>query len=718
MAAALNRPSQKASALQNQANLFWIRGDYRNALSRQNDALALADSLKLVALQISGRSTLGLIHLSLGDAAKAMEAGSKALESAKSAGRSVDQATILKNMGLVEIREGRFGEAVGYFLQATTLDSAAGSKAGLASDYRNLGQAYIRMGRGREAVTLFRQGLDLSVQVGDRRNQIQCRYGLGQALAELGESESAIAVLDTGIEAASELGIPDLSWRLLRQRAMVRSAVNRKEAALEDIQSAVVTVEKMRAELKTDALKQGFLDDKMDLYVDAVKLLLDMNRPSEAFDFVERAKSRGFIDMLANQNLRLSEASGKRLEEEKAARLSIQEVQTRLSRLPADSAFIPEKTKWINLLAERRARYESLIDSIQTENPQLASFVSVDPWDAGRIQKMLPDSVVLIEYMATPKTLFVWAVSNNRITARTVEVAEADLRTQVQRFRETIQAYLSADLEGKSLYQGLFGPIEKELESARHVIIVPHGILHYLPFAALVDAQGRNPIDRFSLSFAPSATVWGWCAEKAARQTLGKDVLAIANPDLGDPKLSLPFAAKEVQALTRVYPFVQVYEAKAATKETVRQKIGSASIIHFACHGEYQPDSPLFSSLLLSPTSDDNGRLEAHEIFGLSLNCDLVTLSACETGLAKVTQGDEIIGLARSFIFAGAPSLITSLWKVDDLATAIMVKRFYRSLASGMPKAEALRRAQLVVRDAVNTQPAAWAAFGLTGNFE
>jgi CHAT domain-containing protein len=479
----------------------------------------------------------------------------------------------------------------------------------------------------------------------------------------------------------------------------------------------VETVEAMRAELKTDALKQGFLDDKMDLYVDAVRLLLDMNRPAEAFDFVERAKSRGFIDMLANQSLRLPEASGKRIEAENKARLSIQEAQARLARIPADSTYAREKAEWIRNLAERRARYESLIDSIQAENPQLASFVSVDPWDAGRVQKLLPDSVALVEYMVTPKTLFLWAVRKDRITARTVEVPETELRGQVQRFRETIQAYLSADADGRSLYQRLVAPVEKELESAKHVIFVPHGILHYLPFAALVDPQGKNPIDRFSLSFAPSATVWGWCAEKANRKQPAGDVLAIANPDLGDPKFALPFAAKEVQALTRVYPRVQTYEAKDATKDAVRAHAGSASIIHFACHGEYNPDSPLFSSLLLSPTSGDNGRLEAHEIFGLSLHCGLVTLSACETGLAKVTQGDEIIGLARSFIFAGAPSLITSLWKVDDLATAVMVKRFYRSLAAGIPKAEALRRAQLVVRDAVNAQPAAWAAFGLTGDF-
>ncbi len=106
-----------------------------------------------------------------------------------------------------------------------------------------------------------------------------------------------------------------------------------------------------------------------------------------------------------------------------------------------------------------------------------------------------------------------------------------------------------------------------------------------------------------------------------------------------------------------------------------------------------------------------------HEIFGLPLDCDLVSLSACETGLGQITAGDEIVGLARGFIFAGSPSIVTSLWKVDDLATAVLVKRFYRYLKEGQSKASALRNAQLLVKERVNSDPAAWAAFTLTGEY-
>jgi CHAT domain-containing protein len=147
----------------------------------------------------------------------------------------------------------------------------------------------------------------------------------------------------------------------------------------------------------------------------------------------------------------------------------------------------------------------------------------------------------------------------------------------------------------------------------------------------------------------------GYCIEKGEmrrnREKIRK-VLALGNPDLGNPIYDLPFAEKEVMSLRRTYKVVKAYFGAEATEKVVQNQIGNFPLIHFACHGTYESDTPLFSALLLSPEGEDDGHLEAHEIFSLKADCDLVTLSACETGLAKITQGDEIIGLARSFIFA------------------------------------------------------------------
>ena len=143
----------------------------------------------------------------------------------------------------------------------------------------------------------------------------------------------------------------------------------------------------------------------------------------------------------------------------------------------------------------------------------------------------------------------------------------------------------------------------------------------------------------------------------------------------------------------------------------------NSNLLVFSCHGEFDPLNPLFSALLLAPEQNDDGRLEAHEIFELNINAYLVAMSACETGLAKIGVGDEVVGLSRSFIYAGSASLLSSLWKVDDLATAVLVKRFFRNLKAGDSRATALQKAQVFVRDNVNVHPNYWSAFNITGDF-
>lgn len=719
----LNMSNQTAQGFQYLANLYWERGDFRQGLSYQEKALTAFESMgnrKLLAVALS---TQGLIYMGLGDLLNARKAEERALDMAEKDNQLVDQATILKNMGLVAIQEKDLVRAYQAFYRASQIDSSLGFRWGLAYDYRNMGALLVLRGRLEGGIAFLEKGLRLSREIGDRRNEVQCLYRLGQAHGQSGDQQSAVAVLDSGIAVSANLVIPDIRWRIFRQRARVLEVMGRDQEALVDYRVAVDIVENMRAELKVEAFKQGFLDNKMDLYVDVVRHLLRMNKPNEAFNFIERAKSRNFIDLLGNQDLILAEAQGDLLDRERAARLAVQEALERLGSIETKDqgqsrSEQEEKRNWENELEERRKAYEAVLTSIQAESPELASFVDVDPWDSERIQDILPDSTALVEYFLTEEELFCWTVLPEMITVEKVDVQGNVIRESVKRFRETIQAHLSADREGRELYGWLVQPIEKKIRSVRHIIFVPHGVLHYLPFAALQDEEGSYLIERYSLSLVPSATVLGYCREKERYRKDKKKVLALSNPDLGNARYDLPFAEKEVISLQRTFDEVSTFFGGEVTERVVRNMAGSYDMIHFACHGTYEAESPLFSALLLSPEEEDDGRLEAHEIFGLNLNCDLVTLSACETGLAQITKGDEIIGLARSFIFAGTPSIVTSLWKVDDLATAVMVKRFYRYIRAGYPKAEALRRAQLLVKEGVNGHPAAWAAFGLTGDFQ
>jgi CHAT domain-containing protein len=157
--------------------------------------------------------------------------------------------------------------------------------------------------------------------------------------------------------------------------------------------------------------------------------------------------------------------------------------------------------------------------------------------------------------------------------------------------------------------------------------------------------------------------------------------------------------------------------AADATESAVRSKAGQASIIHLAAHGEFNPYNPLFSAIHLAGDAQNDGRLEAHEVYGLDLTAatELVVLSACQTNVGAVSAGDEVVGLNRAFIYAGTPTVIASLWNVDDAATALIMERFYTHLRSGANKGEALRQAQIEVR-AKYPHPFYWAAFVLTGD--
>ena len=235
----------------------------------------------------------------------------------------------------------------------------------------------------------------------------------------------------------------------------------------------------------------------------------------------------------------------------------------------------------------------------------------------------------------------------------------------------------------------------------KELIIVPHDVLHYLPFHALVGSDGKYLIEKYPIYYLSSASLLQFVKEKrrasgdlsAVLAQAGK-VLAFGNPDLGDPERNLEFAELEAQEVKAAYPESTVYVRKEATEEKSKSLSPNHDILHFATHAELNENDPLSSAVLLAKDGKEDGRLEVREIFGMDLKANLVVLSGCETGLGKLSTGDELVSLTRAFIYAGTPSVVASLWKVDDSSTAQLMANFYRNLKT-MSKVEALRQAQL-----------------------
>jgi CHAT domain-containing protein len=209
----------------------------------------------------------------------------------------------------------------------------------------------------------------------------------------------------------------------------------------------------------------------------------------------------------------------------------------------------------------------------------------------------------------------------------------------------------------------------------------------------------------------PSASVLPFLKDRKKKE--GSTLLALGNPDLGDPKYDLKFAQEEAVAIAKAFPRSTLLVRKQASKAALKTLGPQFTYLHFATHGKFDPDAPLKSGLLLANEGQENGFLSLGELYSLRLNADLVTLSACETGLGKVSNGDDVVGLTRGFLYAGSSSIVASLWEVDDLATSTLMTAFYANLKKS-DKQEGLRQAQLTTRQRY-PHPYYWAAFQLTG---
>jgi len=263
-------------------------------------------------------------------------------------------------------------------------------------------------------------------------------------------------------------------------------------------------------------------------------------------------------------------------------------------------------------------------------------------------------------------------------------------------------------------YRSLLMPVEDGIRTDR-LIIVPHGALHKVPFAALNDGK-QFMVDRYAISVVPSSSVIEYVVKKRNKD-LGR-FLAFANPETD--YVPLGFAEIEVANIKRLFPKNEVYSSTKATEAKAKGRSASPDIIHFACHGEFNDRQPMQSGLLLSKDKDNDGCLQVHEIFGLDLkNANLVTLSACETALSRIYGGDDLVGLSRGFIYAGTPSILATLWKVDDRSTSILMEAFYDNwLNKGMNKPEALRQAQITLKSIpAYKQPYYWAPFVMIGDW-
>jgi CHAT domain-containing protein/Tfp pilus assembly protein PilF len=650
--------------------------------------------------------------MNLGDLTSAERVLGEALAEARAAGARDEEAVQLNNLGIVLRERGDLEGALERFGQALRIDAELKSVLGRAYDLRNIGIAEQMAGRLDQAQGHLGEALALSRSVGDRFNEVKTLAGLARLEIARGRLEPGRDHARQAYELADRLGLREVTWRALRSLGEIARRSGDLEQAHRQYARAIEVVEQMRAGLKVESFRSGFLDNKFDLYEDMVHLLLDLDRAPEAFAYSERSRARGFLDLLANRQLDVGGAGDQSLlDRVRAHKQAVVQLGERVRRAEGEELVAAEQE-----LSRIKAELKQSLEQLRSRNPDLTDFVEVRPVEAEQIRGRLPPKVALISYYVTGADTIAFVIRSDRVRAHRLPLARAELKALVERTRSVMQTFTPVEPELRRLWAGLVAPLEADLEGATSVGVLPHGVLHYLPFSALQSGPGTYWADRVFLFQSPSASVLDLLLQREElRFGPAAGLLSVGNPDLRDPDLDLPFAEQEARAIGFELPGGTVLLRQAATEDRVRSLIGSSDTIHLASHGTFDPDSPLLSALKLAPSDTQDGDLTAMEVFSLPLSARLVTLSACQTGLGKLSNGDEIIGLNRAFLSAGAGAVVSSLWRVSDVATAVLMKRFYRNLQS-LPPAQALKLAQDVVRKYF-PHPAYWAGFVLTGTW-
>ncbi len=516
-----------------------------------------------------------------------------------------------------------------------------------------------------------------------------------ESLARIGQVDQARSMLDTILRMPEIRDMGSLYWVALYERGQIARSDGNRALATELFKQSIEAIERTRSTIAAEAAKIGYAGNKQAAYAALVGAYADDGDWTAAFLVAERAKARALVDLLAQQR-DLAPTSGE----------TEQVRQLLASATTTDSALgLPVDTEIDRNLKE----VETSRAELAGIEPEAASLVSAQNVPLAAIGQRLRTDETLLDYYRDGDQLYAFILRGARVDG--VRLSATGLDQEVRAFRSAIEAQAPEAVKlGEPLYDRLIRPLGAKL-GVGQLTISPHGVLHYLPFAALSDGE-RFLIDQYTIRLIPSASALVYL--RTDRPEKPGKVLALGNPDLGDPNLDLPNAQLEALSIAAMFPASKALVRGDATKAAVKSLGGGFAILHFATHGSFNADAPMSSGLYLAGSSPADGLLTVSDLYNLRLDSEMVTLSACQTGLGKVANGDDVIGLTRGFLHAGARSIVASLWEVKDVATEQLMLSFYQNLQDH-PAREALRLAQLETRQ-THPHPMLWGAFQIVGS--
>ncbi len=712
-----------ARSLINIGDAHLLLGQYAHSLNALAEAHQLLSQLDMLADAYTLLLQRGDVYLALNLYPEAIEAYQEAERACRNAGMAHYHAHALWGMGATFTMLANYDAAAAALAQAEALFTKAENIPMWCSVKLEQAALFAAQGDREKGLAAAQHAFD---RVTKEKWPLQALYARLRLVDLLPDRAVAEQHLLTAQQLSQELLLPHIHYRIQQRLGHLRWQQGQLAEAQTCLETAVGSIEKLRGAIAHEAMRISFLHDKLTAYQDLLQLHLSQEgqqRWQQAFALAEQVKSRTLVELVTG----LVDIDPIHPEDPHLAT----QLQTLRGDLNATynnflgSLDTTEPTLSPPELLSRAQALEQKIDNIQqkarlpkTTNTQMGAL----PLDA--IQAQLPQSLSLLGYHIIGDEIMAFILREDQVevvrnvcTVTVIQPLLHQLSLEWSRFRigadfakrhmarleKSVQQVLS------TLHTALIDPLlphlptDANLDNPAQLLIIPHGILHQVPFHALWNGRCYM-LDQFEISYAPSATLFALCQQQTRPPLDNAFIMGVPDPNI-------PAVTVEIQAISQQFPTATIKVNEEATIDTFYTNAVAANLIHLACHGLFRADNPMFSSLKLH---DD--WLTAADILQLNLNSCLVTLSACETGQNQVQDGDELLGLTRAFIGAGAASLLVSLWVVHDETTATFMTDWYQALRQqkAQNKASALRKAQLKLK-AKYSHPYYWASFVLIG---
>jgi CHAT domain-containing protein len=601
------------------------------------------------------------------------------------------------NLGNAYHELGDFRMAIEYHEKSLGIYKEIGDVAGEAKCYTNLGAAYGSLGDFRKAIEYHEKSLEIAKEIGDIAGESTCYINLGIAYRNLRDFRKAIEYYEKSLEIAREMGDID-SERIINLNLCQIYYEDKPELSYDYCKHSIELSEVIGGRLVEEEHKIGFYARASEAYQGIVPLCLKLEKENEAFEYVERSKSRAFLDLLAVTRIRpaiaLTSELKLLLDSEEIHLAKLREIQIRHLRKTYSSVEPGEIDRIFEKLNE-------IYDKIEKFDSEYVFIRRGKPLSLSKIQEILSQkrNAIIVEYFVTTDRTFIFVVTIKELHIKTIQISAEKLSRYIAAYwREVVNYHRFGDIGNTwlELSSYLIEPVSQYLSKSDMIYFVPYGLLHYIPIHAL-ELNGEPLIKRHAIAYSPSASLLKFCKNKGS----------------GSLKSCASFGIVFKEEAENI---AELFNTKAnldATRNKVLENIDK-DILHFSCHGYFNDIDPLSSGVKLH---DDV--LTAREIFNLKLNTELVTLSACQTGLNERSPGDELIGVTRAFLYAGAPSIVVSLWSVNVRSTQELMLEFYKLLKKGEDKATALQEAQkIIMAKKEYSHPYYWAPFVLVGDWE